>query len=48
MLIDNLGPEIALQMQIVLLSKLLQDRDLSEAQLEEFVTDVGRTAAEYL
>ncbi|MFF0154742.1 hypothetical protein [Micromonospora sp. NPDC005203] len=37
----------ALQMQIVFLGKLLQDRDLTEAQLEEFIA-VERTAAEYL
>ncbi|MET8041785.1 hypothetical protein ABZU25_13085 [Micromonospora sp. NPDC005215] len=47
-LIDNLDPETALQMQIVFLGKLLQDRDLTEAQLEEFIADVERTAAEYL
>ncbi|TQJ20790.1 hypothetical protein FBZ33_0994 [Micromonospora sp. A202] len=47
-LIDSLSPETALQMQIVFLGKLLQDRDLSETQLEEFITDVERTAAEYL
>ncbi|MGC4768612.1 hypothetical protein ACLQ25_06440 [Micromonospora sp. DT44] len=47
-LIDNLSPETALQMQIVFLGKLLQDRDPTEAQLEEFIRDVERTAAEYL
>ncbi|WP_435204500.1 hypothetical protein [Micromonospora sp. bgisy143] len=47
-LIDNLNSETALQMQIVFLGKLLQDRDPNEAQLEEFVADVQRTAAEYL
>ncbi|MEU7839459.1 hypothetical protein AB0B39_00655 [Micromonospora sp. NPDC049114] len=47
-LIDNLNPEIALQMQIVFLGKLLQDRDPTETQLEEFIADVERTAAEYL
>ncbi|GAB3848519.1 hypothetical protein GCM10029963_31510 [Micromonospora andamanensis] len=47
-LIENLKPETALQMQIVFLGKLLQDRDHSEAQLEEFITDVERTAADYL
>ncbi|MEO3769907.1 hypothetical protein [Micromonospora sp. B9E7] len=47
-LIDNLSSEIALKMQIVLLGKLLQDRDLGETQLEAFIADVGRTAAEYL
>ncbi|GAA2184387.1 hypothetical protein GCM10009848_09560 [Micromonospora lupini] len=47
-LIDNLSSEIALQMQIVFLGKLLQDRDLTETQLEEFIADVERTAAEYL
>ena len=35
-------------MQIVFLGKLLQDRDLTETQLEEFIADVERTAAEYL
>lgn len=47
-LIDDLSPETALQMQIVLLGKLLQDRDPNETQLEEFIADVERTAAEYL
>ncbi|MGC4867253.1 hypothetical protein ACLQ3B_17690 [Micromonospora sp. DT53] len=47
-LIDHLSPETALQMQIVFLGKLLQDHDPAEAQLEEFITDVERTAAEYL
>ncbi|MGC5289793.1 hypothetical protein [Micromonospora sp. DT231] len=47
-LIDNLSPEIALQMQIVILGKLLQDRDFTETQLEEFIADVERMAAEYL
>ncbi|MEU1585340.1 hypothetical protein [Micromonospora sp. NPDC005710] len=47
-LIENLSPETALQMQIVFLGKLLQDRDPSEAQLEDFIVDVERTAAEYL
>jgi hypothetical protein len=47
-LIDNLSPETALQMQIVFLGKLLQDRDLTETQLEEFIADVERTAAEYM
>ncbi|MEV4820741.1 hypothetical protein [Micromonospora sp. NPDC049274] len=47
-LIDNLSPETALQMQIVFLGKLLQDRDFTRTQLEEFITDVERTAAEYL
>ncbi|WP_444950226.1 hypothetical protein [Micromonospora ureilytica] len=46
-LIDNLSPEIALKMQIVFLGKLLQDRDPTETQLEEFIADVERTAAEY-
>lgn len=47
-LIDSLSPETALQMQIVFLGKLLQDRDPTETQLEEFIADVERTAAEYL
>ncbi|MDG4779585.1 hypothetical protein O7614_08005 [Micromonospora sp. WMMD961] len=47
-LIDNLSPETALQMQIVFLGKLLQDRDPDEAQLEEFIADVERTAAEFM
>ncbi|MEV4709893.1 hypothetical protein [Micromonospora sp. NPDC049374] len=47
-LIENLNPETALQMQIVFLGKLLQDRDHDEAQLEEFIADVERTAAEHL
>ncbi|WP_405426603.1 hypothetical protein [Micromonospora sp. NBC_00617] len=47
-LIDNLSPETALQMQIVFLGKLLQDSDPTELQLEEFIADVERTAAEYL
>ncbi|WP_327032535.1 hypothetical protein [Micromonospora ureilytica] len=47
-LIDNLSPETALQMQIVFLGKLLQNRDPTKTQLEEFITDVERTAAEYL
>ncbi|GIJ07067.1 hypothetical protein ACFFMR_13365 [Micromonospora andamanensis] len=47
-LIENLKPETALQMQIVFLGKLLQDRDHSEAQLEAFITDVELTAADYL
>ncbi|MFG2045915.1 hypothetical protein ACGFIW_00595 [Micromonospora sp. NPDC048935] len=47
-LIDNLSSETALQMQIVFLGKLLQDRDLTETQLEKFVADVERTAADYL
>ncbi|MET8365899.1 hypothetical protein ABZU53_20310 [Micromonospora sp. NPDC005194] len=46
--IDNLSPETALQMQIVFLGKLLQDRNPDETQLEEFMADVERTAAEYL
>ncbi|WP_341719463.1 hypothetical protein QQG74_06905 [Micromonospora sp. FIMYZ51] len=47
-LIENLNPETALQIQIVLLGKLLQDRDQDEAQLEEFIADVERTAADHL
>ncbi|MFF0314005.1 hypothetical protein ACFYPH_05070 [Micromonospora sp. NPDC005252] len=46
--IDNLSPGTALQMQIVFLGKLLQDRNPDETQLEEFMADVERTAAEYL
>ncbi|SCF30965.1 hypothetical protein [Micromonospora chokoriensis] len=47
-LIDSLSPETALQMQIMFLGKLLQDRDPNEAQLEEFIADVEQTAAEHM
>ncbi|MER5453997.1 hypothetical protein ABT008_04385 [Micromonospora sp. NPDC002389] len=47
-LIDRLSPETALQMQIVLLGRLLQDSYRSEPELEAFVADVESTAADYL
>jgi hypothetical protein len=47
-LANHIDPEAALQIQVVILGKLLQDEDLTEAQLEEFIADVEQTAAEYM
>ncbi len=47
-LMDSVDPGISLQVQIVLLGTLLQDENLTEAQLEQFIKDVEETAAEYL
>ncbi|MER7166451.1 hypothetical protein ABT336_10360 [Micromonospora sp. NPDC000207] len=47
-LVEHMSPETALQIQIVLLGKLLRDRSMTEDQLEDFVADVERTAAEFL
>ncbi|GGM37490.1 hypothetical protein GCM10011608_22620 [Micromonospora sonchi] len=47
-LIENLDPETALQMQIVFLGKLLQDGYRAEPELEAFIADVERTAADVL
>jgi hypothetical protein len=44
----NIDPDAALQIQIVILGKLFQDEDLTEAQLEELVAEVEQVAAEYL
>ncbi len=47
-LIKNFNPEAALQMQIVILGKLLQDGYHTEPELEAFLADVESTAADYL
>ncbi|MEV4755332.1 hypothetical protein AB0J86_09495 [Micromonospora sp. NPDC049559] len=47
-LAESINLENALQIQIVVLGKLLQDEELTEPQLEEFIGEVERTAAEYM
>ncbi|GIJ29182.1 hypothetical protein Vqi01_43440 [Micromonospora qiuiae] len=47
-LIENLSPEAALQMQIVILGKLLHDGYHTEPELEAFLADVESVAADYL
>ncbi|GAB3799339.1 hypothetical protein [Micromonospora zhanjiangensis] len=47
-LIDNLAPEAAFSAQLALLSALLDDLNLDEPQLESFIQETERTAAEYM
>ncbi|MGW0432832.1 hypothetical protein ACWDV4_09845 [Micromonospora sp. NPDC003197] len=47
-LIDNIDPEVAFSVQIAVLGTLLQDANLTEVHLEEFIRDVEETAAEYM
>ncbi|MFY1635295.1 hypothetical protein ACN27F_18810 [Solwaraspora sp. WMMB335] len=47
-LIDDIDAETAFSMQIAVLGTLLQDREWSEAELEEFVREVEQTAAQYM
>ncbi|MGW4462970.1 hypothetical protein [Micromonospora sp. NPDC004704] len=47
-LVDSITPDDALQIQIVMLGKLLRDEDLTEPQLEEFISEVEETAAKFM
>ncbi|MGW0432874.1 hypothetical protein ACWDV4_10055 [Micromonospora sp. NPDC003197] len=47
-LMDNIGPDVALPAQIVVLGTLLQDEGLTEAELEAFIEEVEEVAAEYM
>jgi hypothetical protein len=47
-LADTIKPDDALQIQIVILGKLLQDADFTEPQLEEFISEVEETAARFM
>lgn len=44
----TIDPDTALQIQIVVLGKLLQDADFTESQLEEFIGEVEQTAARFM
>ncbi|MDG4785682.1 hypothetical protein O7626_07010 [Micromonospora sp. WMMD1102] len=46
-LMDEISPEVALPGQIVILGTLLQEEIQSEAQLEKFVQDVEKSAADF-
>jgi len=47
-LMDNIGPDVALPAQIVILGTLLQDEGFAEADLEEFIKEVEGLAAEFM
>jgi hypothetical protein len=47
-LAEHISPEVSVPIQIVVLGKLLQDANLSEPELEEFVSEVDQVAASYL
>ncbi|MDG4762972.1 hypothetical protein O7632_02425 [Solwaraspora sp. WMMD406] len=47
-LIDDIDAETAFSMQIAVLGTLLQDREWTEAELEEFIREVEQTAAQYM
>ena len=47
-LMDEISPDIALPAQIVILGTLLHDENLTEADLDQFITDVEETAAEHM
>jgi hypothetical protein len=47
-LVDDIAPDVAFSAQIAILGTLLHDEDLSDSQLEQFIQQVERTAAEYM
>ncbi|WFE22464.1 hypothetical protein O7621_03700 [Solwaraspora sp. WMMD937] len=47
-LIDDIDAETAFSMQIAVLGTLLQDRQWTEVELEEFIREVEETAAQYM
>ncbi|MDG4773712.1 hypothetical protein [Solwaraspora sp. WMMD792] len=47
-LIDDIDAETAFSMQIAVLGTLLQDRQWTEVELEEFIREVEQTAAQYM
>ncbi|MGI5215587.1 hypothetical protein [Plantactinospora sp. CA-290183] len=47
-LADSIQPATALKIQIAIIGKLLQDANLTEPQLEEFLADVEETAAGFM
>ncbi|MCN0153285.1 hypothetical protein [Salinispora arenicola] len=46
-LADNIAPDIALGVEVFILGLLLQNARLTPEQLDEFVAEAERTAAEY-
>lgn len=47
-LMDEINPDNYLPAQIVILGTILQDENLTDDQLDEFVRDVEEAAAEYM
>ncbi|GAB3977038.1 hypothetical protein V1634_27075 [Plantactinospora veratri] len=47
-LADSINPEVAFQVQIFVLGNLLHDADLTEPQLEEFISQVEQAAARFM
>jgi hypothetical protein len=47
-LAETIDPDAALQIQIVVLGKLLQDADFTESQLEDFIGEVEQTSARFM
>lgn len=46
-LADNIPPAVALGVEVFILGQLLQDAHLMPEQLDEFIAEAERTAAEY-
>jgi hypothetical protein len=47
-LADGISPTTAFEVQLLIIGKLLQDANFTEAHLETFIAEVEQTAAEYL
>lgn len=46
-LADNIASDVGLGVEVFILGQLLQDSHLTPEQLDEFVAEAERTAAEY-
>lgn len=47
-LMDEIDPEVAFTAQILILGTLLEDENLTDAQLEQFIQEVETAVAQYL
>lgn len=47
-LADNVAPDVAFEVQLAVMTTLLQDADMTDAELDEFISDVAGVAARHL
>ncbi|MDG4784802.1 hypothetical protein O7626_02445 [Micromonospora sp. WMMD1102] len=47
-LVDDIAPDTAFSAQIAILGTLLHDENLTDTQLDQFIQQVEKTAAEYM
>ncbi|ROT32523.1 hypothetical protein EF879_13495 [Micromonospora sp. HM5-17] len=47
-LVDDIAPDTAFSAQIAILGTLLHDEDMTDSQLDQFIQQAEKTAAEYM